>query len=239
MRPRPLALTLLVLSACPKAPSESTSAAEPSERVDQRDDEAGNEAGNEAGTTKEPLVHHEEADPPAPTPLPGQVVLTADREHSEVGFAVARATIGHIGHFARFSANLTLDGEQPVGLVITVRTGSVAADQHGLTEHLKGPDFFDVEKFPTATFTATRFVPLADDDESTHRVHGTMQLHGVERELDFPATITLEPTRVIGAAELDISAKAFGIQYEGMAEELAEDRVALEIELVFPRVGAP
>jgi polyisoprenoid-binding protein YceI len=228
----PLALALL---GCPKTPSESKGASEPVEQA--RDVDPPTPTHDDA---IEPApAAHEDADPPPPEALPGQEVLSVDREHSSVGFAVARATIGHIGHFARFSANLTLEQGQPVGLVITVRTGSVAADQHGLTEHLKSADFFDVERFPSATFTASRIVPLpADDEQGTHRVHGTMQLHGIERELDFAATFALERDRVIGSAALDISAKAFGIEYEGMAEELAEDRVALEIELAFPRVPA-
>lgn len=230
----PLALTLALLG-CPKTPSDSSGASEPGEQPREA-----TEPASEKHEASEPAAApHDDADPPPPAALPGQEVLSVDREHSSVGFAVARATIGHIGHFARFSANLTLERGQPVGLAISVRTGSVAADQHGLTEHLKSADFFDVEKFPTATFTAARIVPLpADDEQGTHRVHGTMQLHGVERELDFAATFAFEADRVIGSAALDISAKAFGIEYAGMAEELAEDRVALEIELAFPRVPA-
>jgi hypothetical protein len=62
-----------------------------------------------------------------------------------------------------------------------------------------------------------------------------MILHGIRGTLEFPATIEVEPNRVIGQATLDISAKAFGIDYAGMEAELAEDAVELEVELVFPR----
>ncbi len=171
-----------------------------------------------------------------------------DREQSKVGFAVSRATIGHIGHFERFSATLVLTDGQPTGLEISVRTGSVVADQHGLTSHLKSTDFFDVDKFPTATFTAESIEPIeaagasartsAKSGDATHRIHGTMRLHGVERKLEFPATLDIGPEAVVGRATLDISAKAFAIDYQGMEEELAEDQVQLEIELMFPRVAA-
>ncbi len=228
-------LVLLGLSlGCPKAASETTTASGPS-------GSSGSSEPPSPNTTTEVAKPEtaEPSSPPAPELAPGQELLESDRERSSVGFAVARATIGHIGHFARFDASLTLQAGKPVGLAITVRTGSVAADQHGLTEHLKSADFFDVDKFPVATFTAESIEPLADDDaEGSHRVRGTMLLHGVEAKLDFPATLSVGADQVVGSAVLDISAKAFGIDYEGMAAELAEDLVHLEIELVFPRVAA-
>jgi polyisoprenoid-binding protein YceI len=228
-----LVLTVLV-AGCPKAPSEVTAASEP---VDPSSTTSVAPAPEpERRETADDGQIADEA--PTAEPLPGEELLKADRERSSVGFAVARATIGHIGHFARFDASLTLHEGQPVGLAITVRTGSVAADQHGLTEHLKSADFFDVDKFPTATFTAETIEPLADDGDGTHRVRGTMHLHGVERKLEFPATLEVGAEQVEGSAVLDISAKAFGIDYEGMAAELAEDLVRLEIELMFPRVAA-
>jgi polyisoprenoid-binding protein YceI len=226
-----LALTFASLG-CP-TPSRTDDGASvgPTTSADPKHVEPAVQEDPDEGDTGEPA--------PRAEPLPGQEVLAVDREHSEVGFAVARATIGHIGHFARFTATLTLDDGQPHDLEIVVRTGSVAADQPGLTEHLKSADFFDVDKFPTATFTAHGIEPMSDEDAHTHRVRGTMQLHGVDRELDFPATFEIGPQQVTGSADLDISASAFGIDYEGMAAELAEDRVRLEIELVFPRVAAP
>lgn len=164
----------------------------------------------------------------------------ADPAQSTVGFAVSRATVGHIGKFEDFSATLELADGQPVALEIAVKTGSVVADRGGLTSHLKSSDFFDVDKFPTATFTASELTPDPDDSgegSNGYTVHGTMHLHGVGRKLEFPATLEIASDRVVGRATLDISAKAFGIDYEGMEAELAEDAVSLEIELVFTRVA--
>jgi polyisoprenoid-binding protein YceI len=233
-RALPIALSMTLLGCPTKAPSETTSATEPVDRP------STSTATIDDPESAETLGEGETAEhaPPTEPLLPGQELLTVDRERSSVGFAVARATIGHIGHFARFTASSTLQDGQPIDLEITVRTGSVAADQPGLTEHLKSADFFDAEQFPTATFSAESIEPRADDEGGTHRVQGTMHLHGVERKLEFPATLEVGADQVVGSAVLDISAKAFGIDYEGMAAELAEDRVRLEIELVFPRVAA-
>jgi polyisoprenoid-binding protein YceI len=181
----------------------------------------------------------------APDSAPGAAsrladgTYAADTAESKVGFAVSRATIGHIGEFEDFSASLTLADGQPVALEIAVKTGSVVADRGGLTSHLKSADFFHVDKFPTATFTASEFTPDPEAGPSAYTIRGTMHLHGVGRKLEFPATLEIGSEHVLGRATLDISAKAFGIDYEGMEAELAEDAVSLEIELLFTNVAQP
>jgi polyisoprenoid-binding protein YceI len=169
---------------------------------------------------------------PPPAKVPEQ--LTADVAQSKVMFLISRAVGEHIGRFEQFNATLELSNGKPSKLEIAVKTGSVVADREGLTSHLKSSEFFDVDKFPTATFTTETIEPITGEPD-TYAVTGTMRLHGVSGKLEFPATITVEPERVLGRATLEISAKAFGINYAGMEAELAEDAVALNIELEFPR----
>jgi polyisoprenoid-binding protein YceI len=190
--------------------------------------------GTDSGgpTAKEP-----EAAPKQPQPEPeGPEQLTADVAQSKVAFLVTRAVGEHIGHFEKFSATLELTDERPSKLEIAVKLGSVVTDRQGLTSHLKSADFFDADKFPTASFETETITPAPEEDEpNAYTVTGTMSLHGVRGKLAFPAVITVEPERVLGRATLDISAKAFGINYAGMEAELADDAVGLAIELVFPR----
>lgn len=228
-----LVLWLIPMLACPR-PTADTEAApagaaktEPA-RIQGSDDEA--EDGSEQG-----------AEPPATGAEPASTdgSYAADVARSTIGFAVARATVGHIGKFEDFDATLTLADGRPVALEIVVKTGSVVADRSGLTSHLQSADFFDVDKFPTATFTATEFTPDPEAGPTGYTIDGTMHLHGVGRKLEFPATLEIGSDRVVGRATLDVSAKAFGIDYEGMEAELAEDAVSLEIELLFTRVADP
>lgn len=190
----------------------------------------------EAADSGEATAGAPAAEPKQPQPnAPEQ--LAADIAQSKVEFLVTRAVGEHIGHFENFSSTLELVDGKPTKLTIAVKTGSVVADRSGLTSHLKSADFFHVDQFPTATFTTTAITPMTGEDAApnSYAVTGTMRLHGVEGKLEFPAIITVEPERVLGAATLDISAKAFGINYAGMEAELAEDAVGLEVELVFPR----
>jgi polyisoprenoid-binding protein YceI len=181
-----------------------------------------------------PTVKEPEAPPKQPQPERPET-LSADVAQSKVAFLVTRAVGEHIGHFEKFSATLELTDERPSKLEISVKIGSVVTDRQGLTSHLKSAEFFDADKFPTATFTTETITPTPEEEPSSYAVKGTMALHGVRGKLEFPAIITVEPDRVLGRATLEISAKAFGIDYAGMEAELAEDAVALAIELVFPR----
>lgn len=182
-----------------------------------------------------PSAKEPEAEPKQPPPK-GAEKLSADVAQSKVNFLVTRAVGEHIGHFENFTATLELTDERPSKLEIAVKLGSVVTDREGLTSHLKSADFFHVDQFPTATFTTETITPTPEAEEpNSYAVTGTMVLHGVRGKLEFPATITVEPERVLGRATLEISAKAFGINYAGMEAELADDAVALAIELGFPR----
>lgn len=172
-------------------------------------------------------------DPPA-RPAATVEQLKADPGASTIGFAVAKATGEHVAEFEDFEATVSLSAGQPDALGVVIQMASVRSDREGLTKHLKSADFFDVDRFPTSTFTATAFRP-APGAEATHEVSGKLALHGVEREVTFPAAIVIADSRVDGKAELTINPRDYGINYPGLREELVDTNVLLEIQLEFPR----
>jgi polyisoprenoid-binding protein YceI len=99
--------------------------------------------------------------------------------------------------------------------------------------HMKSPDFFDVEKFPTATFVSTEIKagghPAAAG--STHTIKGNLTLRGVTKVTTFPATIAINGEDVTGTAEFSINRKDFGIVYAGQADDLIRDGVVLKLAL--------
>lgn len=236
-------LSLLILACDPAAqtkPSKAEVEAPAPDDEAKSPDGAKTPDGAESPDGAEAPSEASSGDAAPPEPATGDETLQADPAQSKVAFAVARATTGHVGTFGSFSATLILSAGQPSALDISVSTASVVADRLGLTEHLKSGDFFDVTKFPSATFHADAITPAAEtseDSPATHDIVGTMALHGVEGKLEFPATFVIDDQHVLGTATLDISAKAFGIDYEGMEDELAEDAVALEVTLWFPRAA--
>lgn len=232
----------LALTACDG--KTETKKASGDANADAKTDEAGEpptgeaEAGDPSETTTAAAGETGETDEASTDASPKTEVLRADPKHSKVEFHVARATTGHVAEFNRYDARLELAEGAPQRLEIAVKLGSVAADRQGLTQHLKSSDFFDVDKFPTASFATDAIEPVADEP-NRYQLRGKMRLHGISKDLKFPATIEISDERALGTASLEISAKAFGIDYEGMEAELAEDEVSLEIELAFPRVEQP
>ena len=55
---------------------------------------------------------------------------------------------------------------------------SLSTDEAKLTAHLMSPDFFDVRKFPTASFVSTQ-IRKEQRSGTTHVLVGNLTLHGV------------------------------------------------------------
>ncbi|HVK67617.1 MAG TPA: YceI family protein, partial [Polyangium sp.] len=83
--------------------------------------------------------------------------LDVDTTASTVGFIGSKVTGKHEGKFEKLAGKITLaDGKAEGGKIsFEVETASVKTDAGDLDKHLKNADFFDVEKFPKATFTST------------------------------------------------------------------------------------
>ena len=161
----------------------------------------------------------------------GTETLTISPENSKVEFVASKVTRSHNGSFKQFSGQIDLDPNNiPAGRVtIDIETSSVVADDDQLTGHLKTPDFFDVAKFPKATFVSTKIEP--GTGAQTFNVTGNFDLHGVKKSISFPATINVTPNTVTVSAEFSINRKDFGIVYAGKADDLIRDGVVIKLSL--------
>jgi len=157
-----------------------------------------------------------------------------DAAASKVGFIGAKITADHEGSFGEFTGSATIDGETPTGITLTVQTKSIQIEPEKLKGHLSSADFFDVEKFPTATFTSSSITAKADG-ANTHVVEGSLELRGVTKTITFPAAITVAADKATGKAEFTINRKDFGIEYAGMPDDLIKDNVVLKLDLTFKR----
>lgn len=159
--------------------------------------------------------------------------LRLDAASSSLGFVGAKLTGDHKGSFATLEGDVVLAGDKPASLRLSVKTDSVTSDDERLTGHLKSPDFFDVEKFPKASFTSTAIAEKAGDGGVTHEISGELDLHGVKKAITFPAKLKVESTAASGEAEFTINRKDFGIVYAGMPDDLIKDEVLLKLSLRF------
>jgi polyisoprenoid-binding protein YceI len=103
---------------------------------------------------------------------PGHTYPSFEADHMG-GLSVLR------GKFNSSSGTVTLDKEAQTGTVeIKIDTASLDFGHDKLNAHAKNPDMFDVEKYPTATYTGKLVsfkngAPTATD--------GTLELHGVKK----------------------------------------------------------
>lgn len=158
--------------------------------------------------------------------------LAINPSNSKIEFVGAKVTASHDGGFTDFSGKVDLgDPVEASAIELTIQTNSLFADKEKLTKHLKSPDFFDVTKFPTASFRSTE---IKKDGEG-HTISGDLTLHGVTKRISFPATVTVTGSQVNAKAEFSINRQDFGIAYAGMKDDLIRDLVVIKLSLELPR----
>ena len=111
-------------------------------------------------------------------------------QNSKIEFVGSKVTGKHNGSFQDFSGQIDYTGNPETSRVnITIKADSITTDTPDLTKHLKTADFFDVAKFPEATFVSTA-IKAGGENGATHTVTGNLTMHGVTKAVTFPATIT-------------------------------------------------
>lgn len=156
--------------------------------------------------------------------------------NSSVLFTGSKVTGKHEGGFKVFTGTIDLVNGKPEesSVSVDIETPSVFADDEKLAGHLKSADFFDVEKFPKASFHSTKITPGTKPD-SNYDVTGDLELHGKTKSITFPATITVADDSVTVLAGFSINRKDFGIVYAGKADDLIRDDVVIGLNLKTPR----
>ncbi|HZZ10311.1 MAG TPA: YceI family protein, partial [Paraburkholderia sp.] len=87
------------------------------------------------------------------------------------------------GKFTKSSGTVTLDRTAKTGTVdVTVDPASVQTGNAKLDEHLQTDAFFDVSKFPSATYKGTS---IRFDGDKPAEVIGSLTMHGVTKPLNL------------------------------------------------------
>ena len=151
-------------------------------------------------------------------------------ENSKIEFIGSKVTGSHNGSFKKFAGAIIFNGQPETSVVsVTIETASIEADDSDLTKHLQTPDFFDVAKYPQATFVSTAI--KAGAAKGTHTITGNLTMHGVTKSITFPATITVTPEAITVDSSFSINRKDFGINYAGAADNLIRDEVVLTLKV--------
>ncbi|TSD67501.1 YceI family protein [Inquilinus sp. KBS0705] len=116
-----------------------------------------------------------------------QSTWKADKAHSHVTFTITHLAVSDVdGTFKDFDASIVAAKPDfsDAKFSFTANTASVSTDNDMRDKHLKSPDFFEVDKFPTLSFTSTSIAPAGTNK---YKVTGNLTLHGVTK----PVTLDL------------------------------------------------
>ncbi len=168
---------------------------------------------------------------------PKGIAIDVDAATSKIEFTGSKVTGKHDGGFKTFKGVIDLVGDkaEDSAVVFEIEMASVFTDADGLTDHLKNQDFFEVGKFPKASFVSTKIVADAAKGAGNYTVTGDMEIRGVKKSITFPAKITVAADAVSVNSEFAINRKDFGIVYAGKADDLIRDDVVLRLDLKAPR----
>lgn len=169
------------------------------------------------------------------TPVEGEAlpegVVYALTDNSGIDFEGYKVTGPHVGGFGVFEGTVTVpDGDlSQARIVMIFDMKSIYSDNPDLTNRLLGEEFFEVETYPTSTFTSTAID--AYPDGQSFGVTGNLEMHGITKGLTFPATIKLDGTTLTAEAEFTIDRTDWDITYKGMADDLIRDDVLILFEI--------
>ena len=164
---------------------------------------------------------------------------TLDVSHSRLGFVARHAMVTKVrGQFGAFEGTARIDEANPSAskVDLTIQVASVETGSADRDGHLKSGDFFDVETYPTITFTSTD----VKRDGSDWAITGDLTIKDVTK----PVTIEFEHTgsardpfgnlRVGFEGETTINRKDWGLTWNAALETggvLVSEKIKLELDV--------
>ena len=170
----------------------------------------------------------------AATALAAPSTWTIDANHSAAHFSVRHLMVSNVrGEFGGVRGTIVFDDAAPSKSAIdaTIDAATINTRVESRDRDLKGPDFFEVDKYPTITFKSTA---VRAAGENRFAVDGELAIHGVTK----PVTLQVEATPAVkdargnerrGAeATTKLSRKEFGVNG---TPTMVGDEVQITIDL--------
>ena len=164
-----------------------------------------------------------------------------DTAHSSAQFAVKHLMVSTVcGDFGKTTGTIEFDGKNVSSIKVnaTIDATSINTRNEGRDKHLKSADFFDVEKFPTITFTSKS---VAAAGAGKFKVTGDLTMRGVTKQvvLDVEGPSAeikgmRGETRVGATATTTINRQDFGVSWSRALDGggvVVSDQVQITIDL--------
>ena len=166
-----------------------------------------------------------------------------DIPHSSVGFSVRHMVVTKThGKFNDFTGYIEFDGKnvEKGSVEVTVQIVSIDTDNEKRDDHLRSPDFFDVEKFPAMTFKSKKVIKSSS---SEFKLVGDLTIKDVTKEVTFDCEFNgliddpMGNTRAGFSAMAKINRQDFNVKWSQKLDAGGlvvgdEVKISLEIEAV-------
>lgn len=166
-----------------------------------------------------------------------------DVAHSSVGFSVRHMVVTKThGKFNEFTGYIDFDGEniEKGSVEITAQIASIDTDNKKRDDHLRSPEFFDAEKFPTMTFKSKKVIKGSG---SEFKLEGDLTIKDVTKEVTFDCEFNgvindpMGNTRAGFSAVVKINRQDFNVKWSKSLDAGGlvvgdEVKISLEIEAV-------
>jgi polyisoprenoid-binding protein YceI len=165
---------------------------------------------------------------------------TIDKAHSQIQFTVRHMMISKVrGTFEKFDGSVNLDETNPANTTVDIQieTASVNTREAQRDGHLRSPDFFNADAFPTMTFKS-KSVKVLDGEHAT--LLGDLTIRDVTHEVALNVEFVGQAKSPWGttsygfAASTKISRKDWGLTWNVGLETggvLVGDDIQIDIEL--------
>jgi polyisoprenoid-binding protein YceI len=174
----------------------------------------------------------------APFALAQTSTWKSDPAHSEVDFTIKHLGISNVhGRFGKVDATLVRDEKDITKSTLnaTIDISGLATGETARDNHLKTDSFFDVAKYPTATFVSTSVAKAG----AGFKVSGNLTLHGVTKpvvlDVDEPSAEVTGMDKKLHkgfSASTTIHRLDFGVGSSFPAAMVGEDvKITIDLDL--------
>jgi len=139
------------------------------------------------------ITDKERALPETPASPSQNRSFDADYSQSFIAFTGSKGDIiSNEGKFEKFALEIKTDPADPANAElanakVTIDIKSIITDSDGLTKHLLSSDFFDAERFPSATFITKS---ITKTGKETYEVEADLTIKEITKQVSFPIRIT-------------------------------------------------
>ena len=166
-------------------------------------------------------------------------LYTINTQASSIGWMGKKIAGSHAGIVPLKEGSFDVVNSVPTSGSFTADLSNLTSpDGEGLVKHLKGTDFFDVAKYPTATFKLTK--GEAGLTQNSWNLSGDMTIKGVTNPITVPVTLSKKDGRLVGTSSLKLDRTLWKVTYgsgkffAGIGDKAIDDLfdLSLNFELV-------